>query len=92
MVASKDKSCGYSHEIKNFFNISALKPIVVVWNMDEIICLLPNPTQEIECECIDGKPFDIHIGDGGNLVCRHGSNVRTFDDATAFTCPLEIES
>ena len=60
--------------------------------MDEIVCLLPNPTQEIECVCIDGKPFDIHIGDGGNLVCRHGSNVRTFDDATAVTCPLEIES
>jgi hypothetical protein len=60
--------------------------------MNEIVCLLPNPTEEIGCECIDGKPCDIHIDDGGNLVCRHGSNEGTLDGAAAVTCPLEIES
>jgi len=60
--------------------------------MVDIICLNPTPTEEIECECFDGKACDIHIDDGGNLVCRHGSNEGIINGESAVTCPLEIES
>jgi hypothetical protein len=60
--------------------------------MGEIICLSPRPTEEIECECIDGKACNIHLDDGGNLVCRHGSNEGILDGEASVTCPLEIES
>jgi hypothetical protein len=60
--------------------------------MAEIVCLQPTPTVEIECECFDGKACDIHIDDGGNLVCRHGSNEGKLDGVAAVTCPLEIAS
>jgi hypothetical protein len=60
--------------------------------MVEILCLSPKPEEEIECECFDGKACNIHIDDGGNLVCRHGSNEGILDGSAAVTCPLEIES
>ncbi len=42
--------------------------------MFNMACLSPNFTPEIECQCFDQKPCDIHIDDGGTLVYRHGSN------------------
>jgi hypothetical protein len=64
----------------------------VGWNMTEMVCLSPNPAQEIECQCFDQKVCDIHIDDGGNLVCRHGSNEGVLDGTAMVTCPLEIAS
>ncbi len=61
-------------------------------NMISITCLSPSSAIEIECECFDQKPCDIHIDDGGNLVCRHGSNEGIVDGIAKVTCPLEIES
>lgn len=60
--------------------------------MTDIVCLSLNPAQEIECQCFDEKACDIHIDDGGNLVCRHGSNEGVLDGIAAVTCPLEIAS
>lgn len=60
--------------------------------MADIVCLYPSPTEEIKCECFDGKACDIHIDDGGNLVCRHGSNESVLDGTATVTCPLEIAS
>jgi hypothetical protein len=58
--------------------------------MFNMACLSPNFTPEIECQCFDQKPCDIHIDDGGNLVCRHGSNEGAVDGIATVTCPLEI--
>ena len=55
-------------------------------------CLSPDYTQEIQCECFDQKSCDIHINDGGNLVCRYGSNEGVLNHTAAVTCPLEIAS
>lgn len=60
--------------------------------MTEMMCLLPKPAQEIECLCFDDKPCNIHINDGGNLVCRHGSNEDVVDGIARVICPLEIAS
>ena len=60
--------------------------------MVNLVCLSPDSTQEIECECFDQKSCDIHIDEGGNLVCRHGSNEVVLDGIAAVTCPLEIAS
>ncbi|MCL4429457.1 MAG: hypothetical protein M1167_01775 [Chloroflexi bacterium] len=60
--------------------------------MTSITCLSPNSTVEIECQCFDGKTCDIHIDEGGNLVCRHGSNEGVLDGMAAVICPLEIAS
>jgi hypothetical protein len=60
--------------------------------MADMVCLLPNLTPEIECECLDKKPCDIHIDEGGKLVCRHGSNEGVIDGIASVTCPLEIDS
>ncbi len=60
--------------------------------MTEVLCLQPKPTMEIECLCFDEKPCDIHINDGGNLVCRHGSNEGLVDGIARVICPLEIDS
>ena len=60
--------------------------------MADIVCLHLASTKEIECECFDGKDCDIHIDDGGNLVCRHGSNEGVLDGIATVTCPLEIAS
>ena len=54
--------------------------------------LLPKPTVEIQCVCFDQKTCDIHIDDGGNLVCRHGSNEGVIDGIVRVICPLEIVS
>jgi len=34
----------------------------------------------------------VHIDDGGNLVCRHGSNEGMVDGIAKVICPLEIDS
>jgi hypothetical protein len=60
--------------------------------MTEMLCLSPKPTMAIECLCFDEKACDIHIDDGGNLVCRHGSNEGVVDGVAKVICPLEIES
>jgi hypothetical protein len=46
----------------------------------------------IECLCFDQQICDIHIDDGGNLVCRHGSNEGVVNGIARVICPLEIES
>lgn len=58
----------------------------------ETLYVLPDPTKEIECLCFDGKVCDIHIDDGGHLVCRYGSNEGIVDGIAKVICPLEIES
>jgi hypothetical protein len=58
--------------------------------MTQIVCLSTNPEDSIECLCFDGKACDIHIDDGGNLVCRHGSNESVVDGVAKIICPLEI--
>ncbi len=60
--------------------------------MNDMVCLLHNSTQEIECQCFDQKACDIHIDEGGTLVCRHGSNEGVIEGEAAVTCPLEIAS
>lgn len=60
--------------------------------MSGVLCLSPNSTQEIKCQCFDQKACDIHIDEGGSLVCRHGSNEGILDGAARVTCPLEIAS
>ena len=60
--------------------------------MTGVLCLSPNSTQEIKCHCFDQKACDIHIDEGGNLVCRHGSNEGILDGTATVTCPLEIAS
>jgi hypothetical protein len=60
--------------------------------MTEMLCLSPKPAMAIECLCFDQEPCDIHIDDGGNLVCRHGSNEGIVDGVAKVICPLEIES
>ncbi len=60
--------------------------------MTEMVCLLPKPTMEIECLCFDQKPCDIHIDDGGSMICRHGNNEGIVDGIARIICPLEIES
>jgi hypothetical protein len=60
--------------------------------MSQLLCLQPKPTVDIECLCFDEKPCDIHINDGGNLVCRHGSNEGIVDGIAKVICPLEIDS
>ncbi len=58
--------------------------------MTEMVCLLPTHKQEIECLCFDQKACDIHLDDGGTLVCRHGSNEGVIDGIAKVICPLEI--
>ena len=60
--------------------------------MSQMVCLLTEPTADIECLCFDNKPCDIHIDDGGNLICRHGSNEGVVNGIARVICPLEIES
>lgn len=58
--------------------------------MKDMVCLLAEPTTDIECLCFDSKPCDIHIDDGGNLICRHGNNESIVDGVARVICPLEI--
>jgi hypothetical protein len=60
--------------------------------MTEMLCLTPKPTAEIECLCFDQLVCDIHIDDGGTLVCRHGSNEGIVDGIAKVICPLEIDT
>jgi hypothetical protein len=60
--------------------------------MSQVVCIVKEPPQEIECLCYDNKPCNIHIDDGGNLVCRYGSNEGIVDGIAKVICPLEIES
>jgi hypothetical protein len=56
------------------------------------MCILPRSREEIECTCFDGKNCDVRIDDGGNLICRYGSNEGIVDGVAAVICPLTIES
>lgn len=47
---------------------------------------------EVECLCFDGTKCDIHIDEGGRLVCKHGSNEGVVDGMAKVVCPLEIDS
>jgi hypothetical protein len=58
----------------------------------ESLCLIPKPAMAIECLCFDQKVCDVHIDDGGNLICRHGSNEGVVNGIAKVICPLEIES
>lgn len=58
--------------------------------MSELVCLMPKHDQEIECLCYDHKTCDIRINDGGQLVCRHGSNEGVVNGIAKVICPLEI--
>jgi hypothetical protein len=60
--------------------------------MTEMLCLSPKPKKAIECLCFDKEPCDIHIDDGGNLICRHGINENVIDGVAKVICPLEIKS
>ena len=60
--------------------------------MSQMVCLLPKPTVDIQCLCFDQKTCDVHIDEGGNLVCRHGSNEGVVDGIAKVICPLEIDS
>jgi len=54
--------------------------------------MLPKPTVDIQCLCFDQKTCDVHIDEGGNLVCRHGSNEGVVDGTAKVICPLEIDT
>jgi hypothetical protein len=58
----------------------------------ESLCLIPKPAMAIECLCFDQKVCDVHIDDGGNLICRYGSNEGVVNGIAKVICPLEIES
>lgn len=58
--------------------------------MKETFCQLTE-LNDIECVCFDNKPCDIHIDDGGQLVCRYGSNEGVINGKAKVICPLEIE-
>ena len=60
--------------------------------MSQMVCMLPKPTVDIQCLCFDQKTCDVHIDEGGNLVCRHGSNEGVVDGAAKVICPLEIDT
>jgi hypothetical protein len=46
---------------------------------------------EVDCLCFDKKKCDIHIDEGGSLVCRHGSNEGIVEGMAKVVCPLEID-
>lgn len=60
--------------------------------MTQMVCMLPKPTVDIQCLCFDQKTCDVHIDEGGNLVCRHGSNEGVVDGTAKVICPLEIDT
>ncbi len=66
--------------------------LVEVWVMSQIMCLYQESAEEVECLCYDNKPCNIHIDDGGNLVCRYGNNEGEINGDAKVICPLEIET
>jgi hypothetical protein len=48
--------------------------------------------EEVKCLCLDQKTCDIHIDDGGNMVCRQGNNEALVGKEATIICPLEIAS
>jgi hypothetical protein len=60
--------------------------------MSELSPLQHDPSCDFECLCFDKKKCDIHIDEGGCLVCRHGSNEGVVDGMAKVVCPLEIDS
>ncbi len=60
--------------------------------MSQMVCMLPKPTVDIQCLCFDQKTCDVHIDEGGNLVCRYGSNEGVVDGTAKVICPLEIDT
>ena len=60
--------------------------------MTGIVDLLPELSLEMECLCFDQKVCDIHIDEGGSMVCRHGNNESIVNSVATISCPLEIAS
>jgi hypothetical protein len=60
--------------------------------MSEMDPLQNSLSCEVECLCFDEKRCDIHIDEGGSLVCRHGSNEGVIEGMAKVICPLEIDS
>jgi len=60
--------------------------------MSEIVCLPEEIIEEVECLCYDDKPCNIHVDDGGRLVCRYGDAEGIVNGLARVICPLEIES
>ncbi len=48
--------------------------------------------EEVECLCFDQKTCDIHIDDGGTMICRQGNNEALVGNLSTVVCPLEIVS
>ncbi len=46
--------------------------------MSQTMCILTEVADPVEYLCYGSKPSDIHINDGGNLVCRYGKNEGVF--------------
>ena len=61
-------------------------------NLSEIACFFEEPTQEIECLCFDNRRCNIHLDEGGKLVCRYGDNEGVVNGIAKVICPLEIET
>jgi peroxiredoxin/cytidylate kinase len=79
-------------DLNNAARIIALTTSQAWYNMNEIDWLLSETTQTAECLCVDQKKCDIHIDEGGSLVCRHGSNEGLVKNVAVVVCPLEIAS
>ena len=60
--------------------------------MSEMVPFQHDLSCDVECLCFDKKICDIHIDEGGSLVCRHGSNEGVVDGMAKVVCPLEINS
>ena len=61
-------------------------------SISQMMCLFKEPEEEMECLCYDQKACNVHIDDGGNMVCRYGSNEAVVDGFAKVICPLEIET
>ena len=60
--------------------------------MSQIMCLFKELPEETECLCYDDKPCNIHIDDGGKLICRYGDAEGVVEGLAKVICPLEIET
>jgi hypothetical protein len=61
-------------------------------SISQMTCLFKETEEEMECLCYDQKACNVHIDDGGNMVCRYGSNESVVDGFAKVICPLEIET
>ena len=60
--------------------------------MSQIMCLFKELPEETECLCYDNKPCNIHIDEGGKLICRYGDAEGVVEGLAKVICPLEIET